>query len=920
MRKGSIQIALFLLHAVSFCAFSATAEASVPVWGQFELTVSNDNTYPNPFTDVTLEATFIGPDREEVHFFGFYDGDGQGNQEGNVWKLRFMPDTEGIWHYSYSWSDGTPGGEGTFQAIQSELPGPISAHSQNPAMWHIEDRGAFVPFFVSGPSFWDVTQPNFDAFLDYVKDKLGANGLSLILSNRVWLECEGNPECSPTQSILSIREWKLLDQYLSELHQRELGANIMFYTDDEGAPGFEQKSEMEKQLLRYAMSRLGAYALVVFDSGIDIGEYRSADWNQWFAQYLLELDPWKHPVGSRHSGGSGSFECPACTYESRGDVHPTYEAILSLMKDSKKPVFFTDRWREDFYRGGFGSDSLRQIMWHCALAGGAGFIVGGRHGQLRLDSFQNDLDNPAQFLAFSDFWRERGDSLHEFSVANELVNRGYCLIREGKEYVIYLEVGGTAEVDLSGAETLLTVEWLNPRTGEYQQDIAVMGGREQDFETPGQGDWVLHIGGERPDMSLPTAPVLRASARDASQIVLSWREAKDPESGIGGYVVYRDGVRIAQVGPESKTYLDNELNERSRYLYQVAAFNGSGIEGPLSRPLGIKTPADTTPPSIASVKAIGPRRIRLFFSEPVEKNSAERPENYSIDGKRTIEDALLTGEYRAVLLHLTTPLEPDRDYILSATGISDLAFDANTISQETTASFEWYTRTTDSLIAFYEFEEDGDEAVRDTSGVGEPLNLEIENAGAVNWGPGYIEVVRPTIVKAGHAAKKIIEACMESGELTLEAWIEPANMTQGGPARIVTLSRDGGNRNFTLGQSGRQYEVRLRTTETSRNGIPSIATSERPEAEGLTHIVYTYSASGERTLYMNGSREKTDTLGGNLSNWDPSYKFALANELSGDRAWLGKIHLIAVYARALSEEEIQKNHAVGPRPYREEVQ
>jgi uncharacterized iron-regulated membrane protein len=41
---------------------------------------------------------------------------------------------------------------------------------------------------------------------------------------------------------------------------------------------------------------------------------------------------------------------------------------------------------------------------------------------------------------------------------------------------------------------------------------------------------------------------------------------------------------------------------------------------------------------------------------------------------------------------------------------------------------------------------------------------------------------------------------------------------------MVTLSQDHGVRNFTLGHEARAYEMRLRTSETSANGLPGLDT------------------------------------------------------------------------------------------------
>jgi hypothetical protein len=82
----------------------------------------------------------------------------------------------------------------------------------------------------------------------------------------------------------------------------------------------------------------------------------------------------------------------------------------------------------------------------------------------------------------------------------------------------------------------------------------------------------------------------------------------------------------------------------------------------------------------------------------------------------------------------------------------------------------------------------------------------------------------PVLISSTEPAVKISSAVRKSHEITVEAWVKPANTTQAGPARIVTISRDPGQRNFTLGQKGGAYEMRFRTSSTSRNGEPALST------------------------------------------------------------------------------------------------
>jgi len=116
------------LISVSFVAGmtnnSASSQGTVGLYGTWERQITNNGNYNNPFNfnEIELQATFTSPTGKKSDFFGFYDGDGNGGQTGNVWKLRFMPNEIGTWTYTYSWSDGKSGGSGSFQVVTNTNP------------------------------------------------------------------------------------------------------------------------------------------------------------------------------------------------------------------------------------------------------------------------------------------------------------------------------------------------------------------------------------------------------------------------------------------------------------------------------------------------------------------------------------------------------------------------------------------------------------------------------------------------------------------------------------------------------------------------------------------------------------------------------------------------------------------------------
>ncbi len=215
-------------------------------------------------------------------------------------------------------------------------------------------------------------------------------------------------------------------------------------------------------------------------------------------------------------------------------------------------------------------------------------------------------------------------------------------------------------------------------------------------------------------------------------------------------------------------------------------------------------------------------------------------------------------------------------------------------------------------LVLYTFNEGRGSTVYDVSGTGQPLNLTIPDSAAVTWNTsGSLKINAATLIASSTAATKVSNALKVSNAVTIEAWIQPGNTTQTGPARILTLSQDANLRNLTLGQEETSYIGRLRTTKTNTNGKPQISSPAGTLNTSLMHVVYSRDTSGTITLYQNGIKQKQKTIGGNFSNWDSAYRLALGNELNGGRPWLGTFHQLAIYDRAFSITEVSQAYAAG---------
>ncbi|MBN1672602.1 MAG: FecR domain-containing protein [Kiritimatiellae bacterium] len=233
------------------------------------------------------------------------------------------------------------------------------------------------------------------------------------------------------------------------------------------------------------------------------------------------------------------------------------------------------------------------------------------------------------------------------------------------------------------------------------------------------------------------------------------------------------------------------------------------------------------------------------------------------------------------------------------------------------------------LLALYTFDEPSGDLLRDVSGLIPPLSLRITDPASVMRLPdGGLRLLAPTLVASEVPAEKITHACRGSGEIAIETWLRPAEdmahaptageRGQISPRRIVTISSDYGNRDFTLGQSGTDYMVRLRTTATDAGGVGDrqkgylLSVPVGPAIASRTHLVVTYDSLGVLRLYLNGREAGMKVVKGKLSNWDPSFRLGLGSEFGPyGNTWLGDLYMVGFYSRALSPPEVREHYEAG---------
>ena len=130
-----------VVAAASGRVSAVEAPKVVPKWDIFEVSLTSNERFGNPFTEASVRATFTSSAGKRIEVAGFYYG-------GKEWRVRFVPRKHGAWKYSVSMK--TPRGEremaaGTFECKGTCRRGSLRISTKNPYRLEYEDETPFYP-------------------------------------------------------------------------------------------------------------------------------------------------------------------------------------------------------------------------------------------------------------------------------------------------------------------------------------------------------------------------------------------------------------------------------------------------------------------------------------------------------------------------------------------------------------------------------------------------------------------------------------------------------------------------------------------------------------------------------------------------------------------------------------------------------
>ena len=490
-----------------------------PEWSKVEISFAGPNsqalnTDANPFK-ITVDVVFVAPNRQAFVVPAFYDGDGNGGLDGNVWRVRFSPNMAGAWSFASISSDSLLSGyTGTFAVTHSSdcaayTPGGLPnfdcagrlRYIEGEHYWRFADGTYWLKGGANEPEDFLAPEQNVGfasktEAMDYLA-QLGVNSLYILLDNvggdhnNVWPwigstagEARANDEHFDVAKLV---EWESI---FTQLQDRGIVLHLVL-EDDSAWTGFNRE-----MYYREMVARFSHHNGLFWNISEEYNESYSPDEIKAFADMLLMFDPYNHPVTVHHMESTSNWEPFVgdsrfqATSLQTGPTPQNRAAInwRQIVADSGHtiPISFD----ETGLIAASDRELARHILWSVYL-GGATFEL---HSS-PMTSYREfaelfgDMHIARTLIEQWPYWQMEPE--------NEVLTSGsgYVLGEAGEVYIIYLPEGGGAEIELPSDGTF-EVNWYRPDTGDQIAGNPVTGpGRQSLGEPPSDTtqDWVIIV-------------------------------------------------------------------------------------------------------------------------------------------------------------------------------------------------------------------------------------------------------------------------------------------------------------------------------------------------------------------------------------------------------------------------------------------
>lgn len=499
---------------------------TVPLYGMYEDTINfktetgNSHTFSDPFYGVELTATFTSPSGKKFNWFGFYDGNGNGEQSGDIWKIRFMPDEVGEWTYTWRFSSNGPSGSDRFTAVKSSAkPGPLRKDKKIP-QWLVTANGnrhVFSNMNHAGLTSASFTNPK-KAIGDTVKLNYDIHWISgpLHVDWAAKSKNANNPYIfmDTNNYIPRLQGWHYAE---NGLYKEAYNKNIYlyeflgFYAGNKFYLLHKKPISFQNKVIKYWLARTAPNYIFLYNIGFELAEYVNVpSWPEERAKFIKSIDPWDHLVtghelkGWNYGKSSSSIDFASLQNSSNLKKNTDFHKIaLNVWNSPSKAHAHCNEciWTGTPWHGKGSEDSYRKDLWD-GITGGMSYAYW---------AWENASNRTgSKSVEYANDFLKSGVKWWETSPHDEVVKKGkaYVLANIGKEYIVYSNSGSSFELKLPAGA--YNQRWFNPASGKFNSKQSVLSKQNQStiFDKPNSSDWVLHIlsASSTNDTTAPAAP------------------------------------------------------------------------------------------------------------------------------------------------------------------------------------------------------------------------------------------------------------------------------------------------------------------------------------------------------------------------------------------------------------------------------
>lgn len=242
-----------------------------------------------------------------------------------------------------------------------------------------------------------------------------------------------------------------------------------------------------------------------------------------------------------------------------------------------------------------------------------------------------------------------------------------------------------------------------------------------------------------------------------------------------------------------------------------------------------------------------------------------------------------------------------------------------------------YTSAYKNLVQLYVFQKElnSGRKVNDLSKMLPKVDLYLRNADKDHWKTnGGLDMDGSFIAESIGDCRKTFQAIEKTNELTLEVWLKPHESFATTDAlhlrRLCTFAESHVARNFSFSISCEMIETWLRTDRTNKYGVyledKGMPNRHRYKykyskikkfPKDIAHLVISRNNQGLMQYFINGELQFKRELPGMIKDWNKKFKFIIGNERNGENPLKGVYYMLAVYNKALSENEVYNNFIYG---------